>query len=160
MSVHAVVSIKPFFGLFALLGQPVIELLPRTLGQVDEAQAGAARVIRPRDLYFRFKRGGIPGQLEIRRDTAQGVLAPEKDGHAAFADIGHGRLQFLTASTRKRGGYFHGVPEIPRRSRIVKLTPALRQRLAFRAEIGFCRTKFAPSEMPAVWWYFHSGWQK
>src|SRR5467141_4355238 len=112
MSVHAVVSIKPFFGLFALLGQPVIELLPRTLGQVDEAQAGAARVIRPRDLYFRFKRGGIPGQLEIRRDTAQGVLAPEKDGHAAFADVGDCRLQLLAFARSKRGWYFHWMTEI------------------------------------------------
>lgn len=54
-------SVGPFFGRFALLGQPLIELRPRTLGQVNEAQAGATRVIHPRDLHFRFERSAGPG---------------------------------------------------------------------------------------------------
>ena len=57
---NAVDSFGSFFGLFAPFGQPVIELRPRILGHVDEAQAGAARVIHPRNLHFWFQRGGDP----------------------------------------------------------------------------------------------------
>lgn len=45
----------------ALLRQPLIELLLRILGHADEAKTGAARIVHPGNLNFRFQGGGGPG---------------------------------------------------------------------------------------------------
>ena len=50
--------------LFALLGQPCVQLGSRFFGYFRETEAGAASVINPGNLDFGFERVVSPGQLE------------------------------------------------------------------------------------------------
>jgi hypothetical protein len=91
---------------------------------------------------------------------ARGQLTGGKHGHAALANVGHSHLQFVSTAKYDRSRHLHGMTEIAPRSRIMKLTAALKQCMALRDEIGFCRTKFAGSETPVALWCFRLGWLK
>ena len=122
-----------------------IQLFPGFAGHIGEAKSGAAGFIHPGDLYFGFQRGGDSRQFEgCRGHSAFRQLASEENRHAALADIGHGGFQLLPSPNVMVAGISTGKRKYRRCSRIMKLIAALRQRLAFSAEMGFCRTKFAP----------------
>src|SRR6185312_903497 len=99
--------------LFALSGQPGIELRPRFLGDINKAQAGVARFIHPGNLDFWFQRGGSPRQIEgYGGNPALGQRTAKENGHAALAEISNRDLHLLPFAKGKRGRHFHGMPEI------------------------------------------------
>src|SRR5713101_1281781 len=87
--------------LFALLGQPSIQLGPRFLVHIDEAKTGAAGFVDPGNLDLRLQGCGGSGKLERHAgDSALGQRPAEANGHATLADVGQRYLEFLAFAKR------------------------------------------------------------